>query len=64
MTSDPRRVPELCRLLSRLALIAILAAGCEDSAAKKPDAQPAEPQAQKPQPMPQKGLPPGANKME
>jgi hypothetical protein len=64
MTSDPRRVPKLRRLLSLLALIAMLAAGCGDSDAKKPDAPPVEPQAQKPEQTPQKGLPPGGNKME
>ena len=64
MTSDPRRVPELRRRLSLVALFAMLATGCGDSAAKKPDAPPAEPQAQKPEPTPQKGLPPGGNKME
>ena len=64
MTSDPRRVPVLRRRLSLVALIAMLAAGCGDSAAKKPDAPPAEPQAQKPQPTPQKSLPPGGNKLD
>ena len=54
----------LRRRLSLVALIAMLAAGCGDSAAKKPDAPQAEPQSLKLQQTPQKSLPPGGNKME
>jgi hypothetical protein len=64
MTSDPRRAPGARRRLPLVALITVLAAGCGDSAANKPDAPPAEPRAQQPLPAPQKGLPPGGNKME
>ena len=61
MTSErPRRNP--ARWLARLALLAVLGAGCGDSGAKKPDA-PAEQPSSQPPPK-QKAPPPGPVKME
>jgi len=70
MTSDLHRQQPVRCWLSLAALIAVLFAGCGDSAAQKPDALPVQPQTEqpkqqppKPQPLP-KGMPPGGNKME